>query len=233
MVFRTFREYCQLQEMAARKQLSRIVDMAQDPKRLMVIISASRDGDEVWKGATKALENDIRSRGYKVSVKKGGVTREISKKLPGEGPVGITPTHGGYDEEGTDVREKSLFVSMPKNAVAPSNEDIIDFFVTLAEKYQQMGVLIKLPGEDETFEYTTRHHGMGAGHRIPYNEPRADPQPPYYTRPRYRGTSTTFDRPRGERVKTSRASDKDALVFDPEFDKPQVMPFDRPYNKGG
>jgi len=218
MVFSSFSEYIQLREMSARKQLSRLVSVAQDPASFYVLIAASRRGEEVWKGATKAMENDIRSRGYRVSVKKNGTTQEIQKQLPGNGPIGVSPTHGGYEEKGMDVREKSLFVSLPTGSDMPSDEEIVDFFVTLAEKYQQVGVIIKLPDEETAYEYTTRHHDMGAGHRIAYNDPGRHEKPPYYTRPRYRGTS-----------KKSTASKSDALVFDPDFASPQVTPFSRPH----
>lgn len=123
---------------------------------------------------------------------------------------------GGYDENGIDVRENSLLVSLPKTAVLPPREETIDFFLQLADKYGQAGVVVRFPGEP-AHEYTTRHHqSLGQGRKIAYNDPRADDEPMYYTRPRYRGTS-----------KNSVVSKRDGVVFNPDFDNPMPL-LDKP-----
>src|SRR5581483_3731097 len=127
--------------------------------------------------ATKDLERDIRNKGFDTH----------ALKTPA--PLGTTPTTGGYKEGDRKVEEDSVTVSAPKNAPLPPPDEIVKFFIALAEKYQQMGVIIKLPGE-EAHEYTTNFHGAGPGNRIPYGNAERLKDPMYYTRPRDRNAKT-------------------------------------------
>ena len=111
--------------------------------------------------------------------------------------MGVTPTLGGYPEGSLKVEEKSLFVSLPAGTDPGPRQEVIDFFVALAEKYQQWGVIIKFPGE-EAHEYTTQHHELGPHRRVPYVEPHKEEEPEYYTKP-------------------AKRKQKDALVFNAKY----------------
>lgn len=192
-----FKEYLTLQEMAARKSTNHLVNMTKDKDRLVVVIAASREGKEIEPDATKKLEKAIVARGYQIG-----------------GRYGITPTWGVYKEPGqAPSKEKSLFVSWPKHIPPPPNEEIIKFFTELAEQYQQIGVIIKLPGEETAHEYMTGH-APDPKKRVPYLNPRKEEEPMYSTRPRFRGYG-----------KQDRASNSDALTYEPNYDNIQSNPY--------
>ncbi len=181
-----FREF--LLEMAARKSANRLVGLAKKPDSFMAVISAKREGmsPEQVKRATAQLKKEL----------------EALKPLG----FGVTPTTGGYQEGPVRSLEPSFVVSFDSTRHAlPPDDELVSRFVGLADKYRQMAVLIKLPGQ-ETHEYTTQHHDSSPNARIPYHEPAYDPEPTYFTRPRYRGTG-----------KKSQASDRDGLAFSPDF----------------
>lgn len=175
----SFKEFM---EMAARRQTGRLLQQANDPQKVVVAITAHRGEQEVWPGAMKQLEQDLRKLGF-----------------------GTTPTTGGYQEGGIRVDEPSLFASMPAGQIANPEQarTLVKLVVQLADKYQQMGVIVKAPGE-QAYEYTTRHHDMGAGKRIPYGTATRQKEPAYYTRPRFR-----------DRTKHG----TDGITFDPKFDQ--------------
>lgn len=192
-----FKEYLALQEMAARKSTNRLVNMTNDKDRLIVVIAASREGKEIAPNATKTLEQAIKARGYQIG-----------------GNYGITPTWGVYKEPGQPAaKEKSLFISWPRNVPPPPNDEIIRFFTQLAEEFQQIGVIIKLPGEETAHEYLTSH-APNANQRVPYLNPRKEEEPMYSTRPRFRGYG-----------KQDQASRSDALTYSPNFDNIQQNPY--------
>lgn len=192
-----FKAYLTLQEMAARKSTVRLVNMTKDKERLIVVIAASREGKEIEPDATKKLEQAIIARGYQIG-----------------GKYGVTPTWGVYKEPGQDAaKEKSLFVSWPKEVPPPPNEEIISFFTKLAEQFQQVGVIIKLPGEATAHEYLTSH-APDANKRVPYLNPRKEEEPMYSTRPRFRGYG-----------QGDKASKSDALTYDPNYDNIQPNPY--------
>jgi hypothetical protein len=198
----SFRRFVDLHEMAARQQLGRMVRLANDPDRLLVLMSASRDGQELFPGATKALEMDIRKKGFTV-LRQG---RETFQSLDTSTPLGVTPTLGGYQEPGKKtVQEKSVLVSAPRNLHLPPAEQLIQFFVDLAEKYDQAGVIIRVPGDPVAHEYTTKHH-ESPYQRIPYHDPHPERKPTYFTRPADRGTR-----------RNSTAPKDDGMTFKPDF----------------
>lgn len=193
---RSFSSFVALREMAARKQLSRIVTQASDPGRFVAILSAARGymtPDQV-RDATERLKADLdglKAHGF-----------------------GYTPTTGGYPENGQDVKEPSFLVSHP-GAGLPDDETLVHMFVGLAKKYDQAGVVIKLPGSTEAHEYTTGEHFLGGGTRVPYRDPVLAKKPEYYTRPRFRGTS-----------KKSTASNRDGMTYSADYDNPEPNPYE-------
>lgn len=174
-------------EMAADKSAAHLLDRAKR-NELMVVMSASRDGEEVFPGATKQMENEIRQAGYETETVSSAAAHPRAKELAGglplgdefkgrisAGPFGIAKTVGGYDEGGKDVTELSLVVSHPQPAPPP--EEIVNFFVGLAKRYHQLGVIIKLPGEKDAYEYFPNGNPP-----IKYGEGGFSRTSPYYTR---------------------------------------------------
>lgn len=146
--------------MAASRSASHLLAKA-DSDKLMVIISASRKGQEIYPNATMDMEREVRQAGYKPTTHQlrdhplekeieGGKPISLQNKLDTT-KLGIARTIGGYPEEGEDVRELSLVVSHPNPA--PPVREILEFFIGLAARYQQIGVVIKLPDEQDAYEY--------------------------------------------------------------------------------
>lgn len=184
--FRTFLE------MSANRSFSHLLDRSQSDE-LMAIISASRGGVEIFPGATKQMEKEIRSAGYP-SVRVIHSKNHPSNKdmLPGgeqlgksfdwtkgkKPTFGIAKTVGGYFEDppGKQVEELSLVVSQPVEEDF-NNHEIVEFFVGLASRYNQLGVLIKLPGERDTYE-----HFPDGRPPVLYGTATASETTPYFTR---------------------------------------------------
>ena len=71
--------------------------------------------------------------------------------------------------------EPSYWTSLPADSPV-DRQTLVKQVVALADKYQQMGVIIKLPGE-QAYEYTTKYHSLGAGKRIPYGSATRQKEP--------------------------------------------------------
>lgn len=184
MLFQSFRDYCVIKE-AANKSMGHLLDMAHS-NRLMVIISSFRDSkDQPPPRSILNLERDIRNqKGYEVvpntNCPEGlDEPEEIEgpnaiASLPNTGQMGVTKSSGGFREKvvkpGTtefelddkgepvtrDVCESSLIVSHRRGAGHPGDEEVIDFFMQLAKKYNQEAFIFKAPSSDEIMMvYTT------------------------------------------------------------------------------
>jgi hypothetical protein len=230
MIFKTFTEFVRLRE--AADSMSRLMAQAQD-NGLMVIISASRDSEPIYpfsqdnwnlrgkiekrrrshrqsSGATRDLEREVRQAWEA----RFGVDQQTGIYHPGwDNHLGFKKTYGTYPEEKpkgsgiyTKVLEDSLFITHPKEGLEGiPHEQLVQFFLGLAEKYGQIGVIIRLPGEYQAYEYFTSHSSETPGSRRPYNFPRKEEAPDYSTRLR-------------------KMSDDRHLVYDPDFGNPPQPP---------
>lgn len=186
-MFKTFKEYALIKE-AASRSYSHLLALAHSD-RLMVAISSFREGrDQPSPRSAEDLKRDIRSQlGLEIipnpecALNPAAPPEIIGSKpiamLPKTGKMGFIRAIGGFkekklDDKGNpilddngqemqyDVCEDTVVVSHPKEG-EPSDDEVINFFTKLCQKYRQEAFLFKSPSSPDI------HLISSTGEKIP------------------------------------------------------------------
>ncbi len=194
-------------EMAAARSAGRMFQKMRslDPNMVATLISACQGGEPIYRydGKTESpFDGIVRKRAMKGRRLRTAMD-DIERDLRQMG-YGIVDTVGGYheDEEG-DVDEPSFLAAKRTNEPP---EVLVSELSKLAAKYFQQGVIIKLPGDDEAYEYKP-----GEGNRYWYGLPAMKRgNPPYYTRLK-KGAD-----PKNRKLVYDKAFSRGSEPYDPE-----------------
>lgn len=174
-MFKTFKEYALIKE-AASRSYAHLLALAHSD-RLMVAISSFRAGrDQPPPRSAADLQRDIRSQmGLEIipnpecAINPHAAPEITGTKpmatLPNTGKMGFLKAIGGFrekkldnkgipvlDDKGQeihyDVCEDTVVVSHPKEN-EPSDEEVINFFTKLCQKYRQEAFLFKSPSSPD------------------------------------------------------------------------------------
>ena len=131
------------------------------------------------------LEQDLREHGW-------GIVKTIG---------GYPEQSNGYEENKRHVREPSY---MATKETQESPEKIIKWLLDLAKDYNQDGVIVKLPGDAEAYEYKPKEKVT-----VPYGTPEMKRKADFYTHLR-KGQD-----PEQRKLVYTQAYSKDSVPLDP------------------